>query len=56
MGFVDFAKPYDYVPREFMMHKLLMAGVQGRMHMLHAEEHVYERHGEGASEQRPGGG
>ena len=33
VGFVDFAKPYDYVPREFMMHKLLTAGVQGRMHM-----------------------
>ena len=34
VAFVDFAKAYDYVPREMLMHKLLRAGVQGRMHTM----------------------
>ena len=34
VAFVDFAKAYDYVPRELLMHKLLRSGIQGRMHTI----------------------
>ena len=34
VAFVDFAKAYDYVPRELLLHELAKAGVQGRMHTM----------------------